>query len=103
MSKNLNSRQMINVELAARAGNKKSRKVLKNHIPREEQQNLKIMFNCECSDPNCQERIPLTLQEYDDIHRSTAHFVIKKDHIEPSVEKVHKSSKNLAIVEKYAL
>ncbi len=72
-------------------------------MPAEEQKALKILFNCECSDALCVDRISLTLKEFDEMHNSKARFVIKKDHIEPSVEKIHKSSKQVTIVEKFAL
>jgi 5'-deoxynucleotidase YfbR-like HD superfamily hydrolase len=103
MSKILSTRQMINAELAARASNQKSVKALKRHIPNEEQANEKILFNCECSDLKCEARIPLTLEEYEKLHSEQARFVIVKDHLEPSVEKVQKTSKHLAVVDKYAL
>lgn len=103
MSDQLSPRQMINAELVARSGNKKSLKMLKNHIPDEEQENLKILFNCECSDPACSERISLTLDEYEQLHTKLARFVIVKDHVEPSVEKVQKSTQKLSVVDKYAL
>lgn len=103
MSNNLSSRQMINIELAARASNKKSTKLLKQHSPQAELDNLKILFNCECSNPDCKERIPLTLKEYELLHTKRARFVIKKGHDEPSVEKVKATGSGMAIVDKYAL
>ena len=103
MQKDLSPRQMINVELAARAENKRSSKLLKHHTPATEQKGLKIMFNCECSDPNCTMRIPLTLKEYEQLHSNYARFIIVKEHIEPTVETIHKSTENLAVVEKFAL
>jgi hypothetical protein len=103
MKKDLSPRQMINVELAARAENKKSSKLLKHHTPVKEQKGLKIMFNCECSDPDCTSRIPLTITEYEKLHSNYARFIIVKEHLEPVVETIHKSTENLAIVEKFAL
>ena len=103
MDKHLTSRQMINTELAARAGNKKSSKLLKQHVPASEQVDLKILFNCECSDPDCRERISLTLREYELLHNNRARFVIIKGHVEPSVEKVAATAGQLSVVDKYAL
>ncbi len=103
MTKHLTARQMLNNELAVRAINKKSAKALKHHIPRPEQDNLKIAFNCECADPECQERILLTLKDYEKTHRNFARFIVIKDHFEPKVEKVHKTAGRLSIVEKNAL
>jgi hypothetical protein len=103
MKNNLTPKQKVNVELAARAGNKKSVKRLKQHVPAEEQKGLKIDFTCECSDPACKVRIPLTLKEYVQLHDKNARFVVAKGHIEPAIEKVTKSDQNLHVVEKYAL
>ena len=94
---------MINVELAARASNKKTTKVLERHTPPSEQNGLKIDFNCECSDPQCKERISLTLKEYKALHGTQARFVIVQDHIEPSVEAEKATVKGISVVDKYAL
>jgi hypothetical protein len=103
MKNNLTSRQMINVELAARANNKNAAKILKNHIPQEEQDSLKIAFNCECSDPDCKQRVLLSLEEYEKLHNDFARFVIAKGHNEPVVEKIEKSGKTVSVVKKYIL
>lgn len=100
---NLTPRQMINVELATRASNKHSSSILKHHTPLQQQANLKISFNCECSDPDCQERILLTLKDYEKLHKAIARFVIAKGHEEPKIEKVKRNDKNLSVVDKYAL
>jgi hypothetical protein len=103
MNKELSSRQMINVELAARANNRRSSKLLKHHTPKAEQAGLKILFNCECADPNCHERILLTLTEYERLHENHAQFVILKTHFAPKVEQVTHAGKDVAVVEKFAL
>jgi hypothetical protein len=103
MKHKLSARQMINIELAERAKNKKSSKVLRRHVPKEEQEDLLIPFNCECSDPDCTERLPMTLQEYETMHSSSAHFVIAKGHSTPRVEKVTDVKDNITVVEKFAL
>lgn len=97
------ARRLINNELAARALNKKSLKLLKHHVPADEQAGLKILFNCECASDDCEDRIALTLAEYNQLHTNAARFVIVKDHVEPSVEKVHSSNDDISVVEKYAL
>ncbi len=103
MKSTRSDRQKINAELAARALNKKNSKILKNHIPEEEQAELKILFNCECADPDCSERLSLTLDEYDRLHRLESRFVIAKDHLEPEIETVRASDDDIAVVEKFAL
>ena len=103
MKNKLTDRQKINVELAARSANKKSTKVLKHHVPQEEREKLKIEFICECSNPDCQDHISLTLKEYEKLHHNFAHFVVAKGHIEPKIEIVKKTGKKLSVIEKYAL
>jgi hypothetical protein len=103
MKDKLSARQMINVELAERAKNKKSSKVLKRHVPKEEQAGLVIPFNCECSDPDCTERLPMTLQAYEKMHSSSGQFVVAKGHSTPRVEKVTDVKDNITVVEKFAL
>ena len=94
---------MINVELAERAVNKKSFTLLKHHVPLTEQAGQKILFNCECSDPQCSERILLTLKDYERLHTKNAQFVIVKDHVAPAVEEIKASDDTIAVVEKFAL
>jgi hypothetical protein len=97
------ARRLINNELVARAVNKKSLKALRHHVPNDEQTGLKILFNCECASDDCEERIALTLDEYNQLHENAAQFVIVKEHLEPSVEKVHASNETISVVEKFAL
>lgn len=94
---------MINAELAAKAINLRSKAVIEKHVPAEYQADLLIDFNCECADPDCKDRVPLSLKSYDILHRDKAHFIIVKGHNEPIVEKIHKEYEDLAVVEKYAL
>ena len=103
MKQVLSSRQMINIELAARATNQSNAQLIQKHMPAAEQAGLKILFNCECSDPNCDERISLTIEEFDKLHRIESQFVIVKGHDEPSVESIKATSEKLAVVDKYAL
>ena len=96
-------RQMINIELAARSVNTRAKDLIKKHVPAEHQDDLLIDFNCECSDDGCIERVSLTLQSYEDLHDTKARFVITPGHDEPIVEKVHRQTKDFAVVDKYAL
>jgi hypothetical protein len=97
------TKSQINTELAIRATNRKVKRVIKEHIPEEEHQSVKIDFYCECSDPSCRERVSLSLDEYEKLHNKDAHFVIAKGHITPAIEKVVKNKPTMEVVEKYAL
>lgn len=94
---------MINAELAVRTLNERSVEKLKHHIPKTEQNEVEIAFNCECSDLSCEERILLTLEDYENLHDEFSHFIIAQGHNEPKVEKVVEKTKNFSVVEKYSL
>jgi hypothetical protein len=59
------------------------------------------LFYCECSKPECLEKIKLTAKEYGELHQSNKHFVILIGHEHPEVEKVIEKTKNYEVVEKY--
>ena len=103
MRNKLTTRQMINIELAERAHNTKVANMLQHHVPKQEQKDLAIAFNCECSDPHCEERIMLTLDEYQELHQKHSHFFVVKGHEEPIVEAVTKDKDEVLVVDKYAL
>ncbi|HET6924297.1 MAG TPA: hypothetical protein VFH39_00515 [Candidatus Saccharimonadales bacterium] len=96
-------KQLINAELATRSFNHEAKEVIKDHNPADAVKDLVLSFHCECSDRNCEERVPLTLQQYEDIHRNRAHFVLAPGHEEPRVEKVKATSSSHTVVEKPAL
>lgn len=96
-------KQLINAELAVRSFNTKAKNILKAHTPKGSQSDLVIAFHCECSDENCQERVPLTLRQYEKLHAHKAYFVLAKGHDEPAVEKVKAKAHGFAVVEKEAL
>jgi hypothetical protein len=62
-----------------------------------------IEFYCECSHPNCLERIKLTIKEYKELHGLKSHFVILIGHEFPEVEKVIEKRKGYELVEKYIM
>ena len=97
------SRRQINAELAVRAANQRAKEAIEAHTPKEEQARLKIDFYCECSNESCQERISLTLEDYEKLHDEQSKFVIAPGHITPSIEKVTKTRRSLQVVDKYAL
>ena len=97
------SKQLINAELAARKRNIRDESVLMDYIPSEEQDGVKIAFQCECSDTNCHERVSLTIEQYEDLHKNKANFVLIKGHEEPKVEKVEDHVGRYSIVTKDAL
>lgn len=59
-----------------------------------------LNFKCECSDENCDKRIPIKLSEYKKIHENRDAFIIKLKHQVKEIEKVILSEDNYSVVEK---
>jgi hypothetical protein len=59
-----------------------------------------IEFLCECSQPECSETIPLSLDEYNEVRSHPKSFVIVPGHETPEVERVTESNGHYIVVEK---
>lgn len=103
MKNSSHNRRLINNELKTRAANQRVKRVIEHHTPQEEQEKLKIDFYCECSRADCQERVTMTLEDYEKIHADGAAFAIAPGHEAPTVERVKQKRGDIAVVEKYAL
>ena len=63
-----------------------------------------IAFVCECADETCVERVPLTVQQYDDIRAIPARFAVVPGHeATPLVERVIYRSDDFVVVRKIGL
>ncbi len=60
-----------------------------------------LPFYCECSNPECIERIEMTTELYSEIHKNRSHFITLIRHEFPEVEKILKKENNYQIVEKH--
>jgi len=60
-------------------------------------------FLCECSDPACTERIPLTVLEYEQIRSRPARFVLVPGHAAPELEEVVTREEDHIVVDKVGL
>jgi hypothetical protein len=57
---------------------------------------------CECSDPQCVERVgPLTITEYEAIRKEPTRFIIAADHQAADVERVVERQRGYWVVEKH--
>lgn len=61
---------------------------------------LLLNFKCECSDEDCDKRIPIKLSEYNKIHENRDAFIIKLKHQVNSIEKVILTEDLYSVVEK---
>jgi hypothetical protein len=59
-------------------------------------------FVCECADPTCTERVPATLDQYEEVRADGTHFLLAPDHELPELERVVKRPhKRSVVVEKF--
>ena len=91
-------KRMIENEVIFRTVNKGVQEFIEGEP--EYSDNDKIKFYCECSKPDCLERINLTSKEYKEYHNDKKHFVILVGHEFPEIEKVIEKYSNYQIVEK---
>jgi hypothetical protein len=58
-------------------------------------------FLCECSDPECAERIPAALEEYESVRANGTHFLLVPGHEDTRVERVvERPHRRAAVVKK---
>lgn len=61
---------------------------------------LILQFRCECSDENCEARIPIKLNIYQKIHLNRDNFIIKLKHQVEAIEDVIITEDNYSVVKK---
>ena len=59
-----------------------------------------LHLKCECSDENCNARIPISLSVYQTIHENRDAFIIKLEHQVEAIEKVIRTEDGYSVVEK---
>ncbi len=59
-----------------------------------------LSFKCECSDEDCDKRIPIKLSVYKKIHENRDAFIIKLKHQVKEIEKVILTEDTYSVVEK---
>lgn len=63
-------------------------------------EDMLLHFKCECSDENCDARIPIKLSVYQTIHENRDAFIIKLNHQVEAIEKVILTKDGYIVVEK---
>jgi hypothetical protein len=58
-------------------------------------------FVCECADPDCQHRLAVPLDDYEHVREDGTRFLVAQGHELPHHERVVKSRRGYAIVEKF--
>jgi hypothetical protein len=62
-----------------------------------------LQLVCECADIGCVELIPMPPDEYERTRADARTFVVKPDHIVPSIERPVLATKDYVIVKKFDL
>ncbi len=61
---------------------------------------LLLHFKCECSDENCQTRVPFKLSTYREVHKDRSAFLIRPGHEVQPIEKVVEEHAAYSVVRK---
>lgn len=61
---------------------------------------IQLDFKCECSDENCQIRVPMKLSVYKELHIDRSTFIIKPNHEVNPIEKVIETTDIYSVVRK---
>lgn len=59
-----------------------------------------IEFHCECGDEGCEERVDMTAEEYEGVHRERDRFVVARGHHTPAIEAVVEEGDRYCVVDK---
>lgn len=61
----------------------------------------KTVFVCECADPDCQHRLEVSIDTYEQVRADGTRFIVAEGHEEPGYERVVKKRRDYAVVEKF--
>lgn len=56
-------------------------------------------FVCECRDPECSERLTLSVAQFDDVRRHAGRHIVRPGHVEPGRERTVEVHKGFVVVE----
>jgi hypothetical protein len=59
------------------------------------------VFVCECADHDCQHRLHVPIDEYEEVREQSTHFIVAEGHEVPGYERVVQKRPGYAIVEKF--
>jgi hypothetical protein len=60
-----------------------------------------LEFVCECGSRDCEEMVPLTLDEYEAVRRDSRHFVVVPGHVFRDTERVVSHNERFEVLEKF--
>lgn len=68
------------------------------HLIRDE--DMLLLFKCECSDENCDRRIPLKLSDFQAIHTNRDTFIVMPNHQVDPIERIVRKESKYSVVKK---
>jgi hypothetical protein len=75
---------------------------LHGNFEREEAKSELAVFLCECAEEHCTEQINLSLDDYETIRRVPTHFLVRRGHNIPDVERIVAEHDGFSVVEKFS-
>jgi hypothetical protein len=100
----LSKRRLIENELLLRRKNESAKDALQKYYGDEHDvDNALLEFYCECSNDDCEERVEITMNEYEKHHKRNDRFVVLLDHDLPEIEKVVVETDDYIVVQKFDL
>jgi hypothetical protein len=81
-------KRRANNEIVFRERNRHIEDAVVQVFDNDQRETFPLEFYCECSNPDCIERLSLTADEYDQAHQDSFHFTITPEHNEPELEDV---------------
>ena len=70
-----------------------------HHLVRSD--DMRLEFQCECSDENCKARLPVKLSIYREIHTDRDTFIVKLNHQVSAIEEVILNEDGYSVVKKH--
>jgi hypothetical protein len=95
MSPTPREERLANNEALFRAANERMADWEERHVSQGEE-----LYLCECADPGCREKLPLTREQYERVRAHSRHFAVRAGHEIPDVESVVEEMDGWVIVEK---
>lgn len=87
-------------EIVNHSLNERIRSQRETTMPKKISYEIPIEFKCECSNPDCQDELLLSIDKYKRFHRKPNHFLVKKGHEKPDIEIVIREVGAYLLVEK---
>jgi hypothetical protein len=93
-------RRLVENEVIVKKLNERLKKTVKTLLETTDSDEVELLFNCECSDLQCDARIKIGLKTYENIHKRKDYFTLTRGHEIPEIEDVVERNEDYIIVQK---